>query len=394
MGDNPQIVYKDCYPVLGLPIDVTDINLTLESGRVRPHRASYKGKPQGPPAKLITTRPIPDAMQSFGFKVVPPEGSTAGVPVAVAGQTMVDVQKLLTDIGTMVVRMELRIQNDMPSQLSSKFDLSIGGSSSSGIGSNPPEGSDALMEDALNTLAETLDFLGTGAIGTWMTDNFPEPIGRERIAQDLIDLADHISGFTLVYGNGTKTGEFKGLDRNKLLQYAETDVSSVGAAVIGTISRDPVKKNRWNISNGKDAIPITFDTNIAPSDIPAFASAGPVIVTGTVVRNKESQIIEVRNANGCYTFPTVKFHRIVTKDRDIVLLNPIVAMPSVDRNGNWHLSTDNLGMDVSKPTWDDCVVAYHEYFAFLWETYCESDDEFEGEEREISDFLRSLAPII
>ncbi|MDY5678349.1 MAG: hypothetical protein SPF21_00115, partial [Candidatus Methanomethylophilaceae archaeon] len=90
----------------------------------------------------------------------------------------------------------------------------------------------------------------------------------------------------------------------------------------------------------------------------------------------------------------VKFHRIVTHDRDIVLLNPIAAMPSVDRNGNWHLSTDDLGMDVSKPTWDDCVVAYHEYFAFLWETYCESDDEFEGEEREISDFLRSLAPII
>ena len=333
-------------------------------------------------------------MHSFGFKVVPPEGETSGVPVAVAGRTMVDVQKLLTDIGSMVVRMELRIQNDMPSELSSKFDLRIGGSSSSGIGSNPPEGSDALMEDALNALSETLDFLGTGAIGTWMTDNFPEPLGRKEIAKDLIDLSDHIQGFTLVYGNDGKTGEFKGLDRDKLMQYAEADVSSVGAAVIGTISKDQVKKNRWIISNGEDAIPLTFGSNIAPSDIPAFASAGPVIVTGTVVRDRDSNITEIRNANGCYTFPTVKFHRIVTHDRDIVLLNPVVAEPSVDRNGNWHLSTADLGMDISKPTWDGCVVAYHEYFAFLWETYFESDDIFEGEEKEIADFLRSLAPVI
>ena len=168
----------------------------------------------------------------------------------------------------------------------------------------------------------------------------------------------------------------------------------MGAAVIGTISKDPGKKNRWVISNGENAIPITFSSNIAPSDIPAFASAGPVIVTGTVVRDRDSRITEIRNANGCYTFPTVKFHRIVTHDRDIVLLNPVVAEPSVDRNGNWHLSTTDLGMDISKPAWDGCVVAYHEYFAFLWETYFESDDEFEGEEREIADFLRSLAPVI
>ena len=28
---------------------------------------------------------------------------------------------------------------------------------------------------------------------------------------------------------------------------------------------------------------------------------------------------------------------------------------------------------------------------FLWETYAESDDEFEGEEKDVSDLLRSMA---
>lgn len=394
VGDNPQIVYKDCYPVLELPIDVTDINLTSVAGMCAPACLFYKGYTADAPAKLITVPTIRMVMHSFGFKVVPPEGVTAGVPVAVAGQTMVDVQNLLTHIGSMAVRMELRIQNGMPTQLSSKFDLRIGGSTSSGIGSNPPEGSDALMEDALNTLAETLDFLGTGAVGSWMTDNFPEPLGRREIARDLIDLSDHISGFTLVYGNGERTGEFRGLDRAKMLRYAEEDTSSVNAAVIGTVSRDPVRKNRWNISNGTRDIPITFGGNIAQSDIPSFASAGPVIVTGTVVRDRDSEVTEVRNADGCYSFPTVKFHRIVTHDRDIVLLNPVMASPSVDKRGNWHLATDILGIDVSKPDWDGCVVSYHEYFAFLWETYCESDDDFEGEEREIREYLLSLAPVL
>ena len=60
----------------------------------------------------------------------------------------------------------------------------------------------------------------------------------------------------------------------------------------------------------------------------------------------------------------------------------------------WHLSSDIIGIDVSKPSWDECVTSYHEYFAFLWETYCESDEQYEGEELEIQEYLRSLAPVI
>ncbi len=36
-------------------------------------------------------------------------------------------------------------------------------------------------------------------------------------------------------------------------------------------------------------------------------------------------------------------------------------------------------------------MAFHEYFLFLWETYAESDDDFEGEELEVRDYLRSMA---
>lgn len=334
-------------------------------------------------------------MHSFGFKVVPSDDGAPGVPVAVAGQTMVDIQRLLTDIGSMSVRLELRIQNRVPDALSRKFDLSIGGVSDDGIGSDPAEGDEALMESALDMLGRTLDFLGKGVVGTWMTDNYPEPVGRARIARDIIDLHDHLCGMTLIYGTPEDQREFRRIDREKLLAYAEEDVSSVPAAFIGVISRDPVRKNRWLISNSASPVDISFDSNIAQSDIPSFASAGPVIVTGMVMRDADGDVTGLRSVNGRYTFPEVKFHRIVTPERDIVLLNPTVAHPSYDAaKGLWHLSCDELGIDVSKPTWDECVSSYHEYFAFLWEEYCESDGELEGEELDIRNLLRSMASMV
>ena len=57
----------------------------------------------------------------------------------------------------------------------------------------------------------------------------------------------------------------------------------------------------------------------------------------------------------------------------------------------WTLDCEALGISVSKPSWDECVIAFHEYFTFLWETYAENDGELEGEEAEIRDFLRSMA---
>ena len=67
--------------------------------------------------------------QPFNFKVVPVDDENASVPVSVAGQTMVDVQNILTDVGTSMVRQELRLQNPVPKELVRRFDLSMASSS-------------------------------------------------------------------------------------------------------------------------------------------------------------------------------------------------------------------------------------------------------------------------
>ena len=163
-------------------------------------------------------------------------------------------------------------------------------------------------------------------------------------------------------------------------------------AVIGRIGQDPVRKNRWLISNGRDSVPVTFASNISTTDIPLFSEAGPIIASGTVVVDDSGSVKEMRAVIGCYSFPTVKFHRAITATRDIILLNPVEAIPGYNsKKGTWTLDCDALGISISKPSWDECVVAFHEYFVFLWETYEENDGELEGEEAEVRDFLRSLA---
>ncbi len=332
-------------------------------------------------------------MRSFEFKVIPADPSDkSGVPIAVAGQTMVDVQRLITDIGCMLLRLSMRLQNEIPTELRKKFDLTIGGSSGKGLNSGPSEGNDTALEGSLNLLCATLDFLGTGAVGTWMTDTFEDDESRAIIAADLIELSDHLKGYVLQFGAADNIKMFEGLDREKILAY--TSKEGWNSAAAGVISRDEVKRNHWNLSNDQYTIPITFDRNIVPSDIPSFAAAGPVVVLGRVERNSQGHIVSIDKIQGCYSIPELKFHNIISKDGDRKLLNPLLATPSYDEARDmWSMRNEVLGISINKPSWDECVVAFHEYALFLFETYVDSGKDFEGEEKDIKDFLQSLLPV-
>lgn len=330
-------------------------------------------------------------MQPFNFKVVPSDDENAHVPVSVAGQTMVDVQNILDDIGSEMVRQELRLQNGVPRSLLRRFSLSMDMSSGRDVGA-VTEGEDTLMLDALNNLIRELE-LANMTEGRGEPGNHREAFARRKLAHDLLALSGHLDGYKLYFGVGDNLKHFNLTRKDAVKRIAEDTERSISGAVIGRISQDPVRKNRWLISNGGEDVPVTFASNISSTDIPLFAEAGPLIASGTVVCDDDGDVRELRAVVGCYSFPSVKFHRIITADRDIVLLNPVEAIPGVNQKGKWTLDCDDLGISVSKDSWDECVIAFHEYFAFLWETYVETDGEFEGEEQEIRELLLSMAPV-
>ncbi len=329
-------------------------------------------------------------MQPFNFKVIRTDDESSHVPVSVAGQTMVDVQRLLTDIGSLMLRRELRMQGPVPEELLRRFSLSMELSSGKDVNA-VTEGEDTLMLDALNQLMRELDLVGIGSRQE-EPENHMEALARNDIARDILALNDHLDGFTLSYGKDGSMKKFRIANRGKLESEVLDGRTSFPGAAIGVIRADPVRRNRWLMYNDVDGVPIRFGPNIAPSDIPIFAESGPLIASGTVVTDGKGKVIEMKDVVGCYSFPSVKFHRAITAERDIVLLNPVEAVPGYNsKKGLWTLDNEDLGISVSKPSWDACAAAFHEYFVFLWETYVETDGDFEGEELEIRDFLRSLA---
>lgn len=324
-------------------------------------------------------------MQQFNFKVVSAEDADAEVPVSVAGQIMVDVQNLITHVGELLVRQELRTQDSLPAWIGDRFTLRMQGS-----GAGPRKDGD-LLEDALTRVCAELDRANLSSTVPEEVSNHVEAVCRRSIARDVLDLWDHLDGYTLTYGTEGEMRRFRMNSRRALEAEASADPASIQSAIIGVVAHDPDRRGRWLISNTAVPVPLQFDDSVPAADREAFPGLGPVIATGQVVL-EDGRMVGMRDVTACYLFPVVKFHRILTEDRDVLLLNPVLACPGYNAaKGLWTLVNEDLGIDIAKPSWDEAVWAFHEYFMFLWETYAEPDEEFEGEEKDVSDLLRSMA---
>lgn len=330
------------------------------------------------------------AMRQFNFKVVDAEDEGAEVPVLVAGQIMIDVQNLLTDVGCLMVRQELRTQSRLPDGVADRFTLKIQGGAGA-VGSKAQSGG-TLLEDALAETVSELDRANMASAMQGEPDGHIEAEGRRRIASDILALQKHLEGRIMMYGIGDDMRRFRVNPRRGLEDEASLDIGSVQSAVVGILSRDPVRHGRWVLSNGIDSFPAVFSDSYTGEVASKQVGGSPAIVTGYVTLDADGRITSLKDIIGCYPFPSLKFHRAITKDRDIPLLNPVEAVVGFNQAKKaWTLVNRDLGISVSKPSWDEAVASFHEYFVFLWETYVETEEEFQGEELDERELLMSMA---
>ena len=335
-------------------------------------------------------------MRSFSFKVVPQDGGDGKVPISVAGQTMVDVQNVLTEITSTLLRTEFRLQGELPSYILDRYMLTIGGSGNGNIGSNPGREGRPMLEACLDTFCYTLDFMGKGVIGNWMVENFIETLGRRRVGEALVRLADNLQGYTLMYGEPGQERVFKGLNREKLTAQIEADSARVqNTACIGKMLRDPARKGKYLLTNGSSTFPAEFATNISMQGKEASVDSGLIICVGKANTDSDGRVSSMKEVTGIHLLPEVRFNRVISATRDIEMAVPLPAAVSVGKDGrSWNIRNADLGIDITKDSWDECVLAFHDYFVFLWENYAESDEEFEGEEQEIKELLISYTPFM
>jgi len=327
-------------------------------------------------------------MGAFSFKLVPGEEDVR-VPVATVGRLMVNVQSLLSHIGRYLVTDELSLQGAIPKNFLSRFVLCV--DDTDGIISSSVdlryEYSGTFLDDALAVLIKIMD-IACSSSPKDISDIIHNPKHMILIRDDLIKTFRDLEEFELIYGidedlrtfncNSDGLGEITGLSFEN---------------VVGVVCRGP--EGSIYLFNRSSKIPLTLDNTLSEDEIAQYLKKEVCVVSGTVDRSKDCMIREVTNVCAVSELPYLAFDRIISAERDFKLTEPIIANLNFDRNSNsWTLSSDLLGVSVSKHDWDIAVTEFHDHIVFLWEIYAEeSKEELSDEEIEIRDRVLSLKPL-
>lgn len=313
-------------------------------------------------------------MVDYELRVVGPDGED------IAGQEADEAPaafgRLFTEVCRNIVAGELRLQGDVPAGMYAgvRFD-----------------GPGDLAADARRLTDGALDYLGGGAKGTWMDDTFPDVMGRRRIASLVLGLAQALGGRSLVHGPEGSSTVFGDIDAVRVTGIAQGSARASNGGLMGLVVRDPSHRGRWALDRGGTRVPLTFRPGTSEYEVEGYSEAGPVIVTGTVIRDDSGAVTEIRAIENCYTFPGVVFLRAIGEGRDLGLVSPLMADVSYYAKGRrWYLRCPDLGLESSDATWDGCVSSFHDAFLDLWQAHAEGRAEPNARIRGMLDSMHPL----
>ena len=294
-------------------------------------------------------------MEGYVLKVVSGDDHEKDADPSVAEKVLTDVDRLFTEICRNIIRGELRLQGDVPESLHSRVTL---------------HGEGALAHDARRIMHETLTYLGGPARGTFMDDTFPDVIGRRSVASAVLDIHSDLEGNVLLHGPDDDVAAFSDINLVRVTEMAGVLTRAYNGGIMGIIVKDPKRRGHYAITSGNGLIPLIYVPTVPSYDREDFAAAGPVIAMGTVVRDEENRIVELRAVENCYTFPVAVFLRGISSKGDVGLVYPLEGIPSYyARTATWYLKCDKLGLESSAKSWDECVIGFHRQFVSLWASY-------------------------
>ena len=294
-------------------------------------------------------------MEGYVLKVVSGDDHEKDADPSVAERVLADVDRLFTEICRNIIRGELRLQGDVPESLHSRVTL---------------HGDGALAHDARRIMHETLTYLGGPARGTFMDDTFPDVIGRRSVASAVLDIHSDLEGNVLLHGPDDDVAAYSDVKLGRGAEMAGRVPRGYSGGIMGIIVKDPKRRGHYAITSGNGLIPLIYVPTVPSYDREDFAAAGPVIAMGTVVRDEENRIVELRAVENCYTFPVAVFLRGISSEGDVGLVYPLEGIPSYyARTATWYLKCDELGLESSAKSWDECVIGFHRRFVSLWASY-------------------------
>lgn len=327
-------------------------------------------------------------MHSVNIAVMPKDGESK-IPINVAGEVMIGIQDILTHIGEYIITKELKLQNPIPGKFSDMFTLYMDPNGGVSLRTSSISTS-GIVDDALTLMERLLAGLGSGAGGYWIDDTFTDPRFRRIVVEDVIDLASKLKDeFYLKFSDGI----FDSVNVPKLKEYLSRITMTTDNATCGIIRRFTSRSGREDglrLETSGDRVRMTFLTREMEELAQSLVDKG-VIVAGRIKYFKDG-ISEVTDIGQVVTLDGMKFKRMVSVDGDVKLTSSVKADISYSNDREeWNFRNDALGMNISKGTWDEAMISFHDYFVFLWNTYSvKLDDDLSSEDIEVKRILREL----
>jgi hypothetical protein len=325
---------------------------------------------------------------TLNFKLVP-RGEQKRIPIVIAGKLIINVQSMLSHIGEYMIAKELYLQDKVPKDFLSKFDLCIDsteGSISSSVNLGY-ELSGNFLDGALRKLTNILSTDPSNYNN--LKEEIDAPKYLASLAKMMITLSEDLEDFELQY---EVEGEMKGFsfDIEALRKTTRDDTRE--ETMIGTIE---VKGESLFLSINGSHIPLIFNGTFLKDDVLKYSGGAACILTGKTKRHGNGTIGAVMNISSVDKLSHLTFTKIVSTERDLKLGEGITAEIGFDRASNmWTLYNDMLEFSTSKQNWDDAVIEFHDHVVFMWEIYAEeTKDDLNDEEIDIRNKLLSLKPV-
>ncbi|MDR3075449.1 MAG: hypothetical protein LBU30_05390 [Candidatus Methanoplasma sp.] len=334
---------------------------------------------------------VQDAVM-FDLSVVPGDGGR--VPIRVAGNVMVNVQKLISDIGRGMIAGTLSLQGDVPEGLLSRFTLYIDGSvpSVSSSADLKFESPDNMLGRALGDMLSLLEKAGNGSVGDIIAC-YPDPRYRLPIIRDLISLSNDLDGLPLRYSaDGMKRGLFRPASVvPSLLDKGSDSCFGDIRGILRTSDGDLFLE----MKDGN--VPFEFEPGIRPGEDPDSLMDSPCTVGGRIRFSGTGDIERVTDVTKVDRLKELSFDRMISSDKDLALRTPLVVNIGYDSDRNhWTIGNRPLGISISKRFLDDAILEFHDQFVFMWEVYDGNsgkdgrDDDLDDDELQLHDYIVSI----
>ncbi len=286
------------------------------------------------------------------------------IPVSVAGSIMMDVQSLIVHIGAQLIEKDMMTLYAVPKEYLNRFILHItevDGRSMTLSTEAADRFTGTLMDDTVKIMTLMMNMAESNSLSDMIENNFPDPKYRSWIIGDLSSLSRDVVGYSIQYAATDVSGTFKGTSKEVISEWSYPLPQDHLGMAVGLLYKDPL--GRVCFASDEGDVSLGFNNDEISKSTLELCGNGPCAIKGQLIFSRSGNLTGIEDIVSVEKIPSITFQRIISKDRDVKLSNPVTADISHSPGSKiWTFTNQKLEISVSGNGWDDTVRIFHEKF--------------------------------